>query len=196
MKNGRAHQASIIAKTVIAGTVLAVAFYTGTFFGQNILEQQAKATTLTPFNPTVETRLVQIRTIRYVEIPGNTTTRIEPPQTVERVENDVEEIRNFADVDELKTWLNNRGRTTSIIFEQTGAAIDCDDFALELQREALEDGYMVNFQIIEPGSYNSLFEDMKIPDNTLHAINLVIIGNRTYYIEPQTAEIVLTANID
>ncbi|MDO8568238.1 MAG: hypothetical protein Q7R57_05930 [Dehalococcoidales bacterium] len=54
----------------------------------------------------------------------------------------------------------------------------------------------MSFQIIEPDKYNSLFEGAKIPLNTLHAINLAVIGNNVYYIEPQTGEVVLAAQLD
>jgi len=67
---------------------------------------------------------------------------------------------------------------------------------LGLQRKALADGYVMSFQIIEPDKYNSIFESSKLPPNSLHAINLVLIGNSAYYIEPQTGEIVFAANLD
>lgn len=54
----------------------------------------------------------------------------------------------------------------------------------------------MSFQIIEPDKYNSLFESSQLPPDTLHAINLVLIGNTAYYIEPQTGETVLAAYLD
>lgn len=58
---------------------------------------------------------------------------------------------------------------------------DCDDYALMLQEEALQDGYMMSFGIIHSGEYNDLFQQEQVPDGTIHAINLVIIGNEVYY---------------
>ena len=60
--------------------------------------------------------------------------------------------------------------------EQSSDEYDCDDYALELQRRASKDGYLMSVTIIEK-------------DDQPHMINLVTIGNDVYYIEPQTDEV-------
>ncbi len=139
--------------------------------------------------PTV--RLIETSTIQYVDRPATTVERIE------RVEKVYMELRNYKDLEELKQWLVMvNTNSTTIYFQQPDVTADCDDFALMLQWKALADGYMMSFQIIEPNRYNSLFQSGKMPPNTLHAINLVVIGNNAYYIEPQTGEIVFAAQLD
>jgi len=96
------------------------------------------------------------------------------------------ELHYFESLDELEQWLSG----VSIF------ASDCDDFAIELQRKALKDGYIVSFEIIFPKEYNSLFKQKRLPSGIVHAINLTIIGNEVYYIEPQTHEIAFAAYLD
>ena len=115
---------------------------------------------------------------------------------VDRVKRVPTELGNFSDLEELKQWLEDTKNVTTVRFQSTGTIVDCDDYALELQQKALLDGYPMSFQIIEPDKYNSLFESGELPPNTLHAINLVIIGNDAYYIEPQTREVVFAAYLD
>lgn len=143
------------------------------------------------FSPTVESQVIATHTIEYVE---KTVTEV---KYVERVTSLPVELRNFTDLEELKQWLVRLNtNTTTIYFKQPDVTVDCDDFALALQRKALAGGYTMSFQIIETNRYNSLFESGKMPLNTLHAINLVVIGNNAYYIEPQTGEVVLAAHLD
>jgi len=196
MKTRLNHRTQIIIKTTVAGVVLAVVFYAGTFVGQAALEPQAKANINTAFNPTVETRLVETRTTQYVETPAVTANTNEQVKVVEPANNTVTALRNFKDVQELKQWLENRNNTTTVFFRYPDTTIDCDDFALTLQQNALADGYLMNFQIIEAGKYNTLFQNTKIPAGTMHAVNLVIIGNNVFYIEPQTGEIAIAAMVD
>lgn len=116
---------------------------------------------------------------------------------IDRVERVPGALRNFNDLEELNQWLVLvNTSTTTIYFEGPDTAVDCDDFALTLQSKALDSGFLMSFQIIEPGKYNSLFQGGKIPLNTLHAIDLAIIGNKAYYIEPQTSEVVFAADLD
>jgi len=141
--------------------------------------------------PSVQCRVVETHTIQYVEKP------VVEVKYIERVEKVPVALHNFSDLEELKQWLVNvKTTTTTIYFQSPGVAVDCDDFASTLQRKALSDGYIMSFQIIETGKYNSLFQNSKMPANTLHAINMAVIGNNAYYIEPQTGEIVFAAHLD
>jgi len=106
------------------------------------------------------------------------------------------ELRNFTDREELEQWLEERNQTTSIRFQQYDAVVDCDDFAIELQKEAITDGFIISFEIIRGGEYNDLFSIPLPEEQALHAINLSIIGNDVCYIEPQTGEIVLAAYLE
>ena len=174
---------------------LSMLFSARAAFAQSTPEPQVTTYTNTNlntgFNPTVEARLVETHTVQYIEKP------VTEVKYVERVTRVPVELRNFRDLEELKQWLADvNTNTTTIYFQRPDVTIDCDDFALSLQQKALADGYVMSFQIIEPGQYNSLFKMGKLPPNTLHAINLAVIDNSAYYVEPQTGEIVFAAQLD
>jgi len=138
------------------------------------------------------------------------TVVYEPVETIvyELVENlvvkEIEVSRpllQFEKLAELKQWLSNV-KLIDIHFtvvNQAGNSVqkfDCDDYARRLQDKALQEGYIISFEVIRHVEYNSLFKEKKLPIGAIHAINSVIIGNDVYYIEPQTQEIVFVANLD
>jgi hypothetical protein len=98
-------------------------------------------------------------------------------------------LRYFQDLGELERWLGE-------VKLPDIASWDCDDYARKLQKDALQSGYMLSFEVIHADEYNALFKAGQIPDGTIHAINSVITGNKVYYIEPKTGEIVFVANLD
>jgi hypothetical protein len=140
--------------------------------------------------PTVEARLIETHTVEYIE-----ETVVEK-EYVDVIRHVPVEFRNFADRGELEQWLEERKQLASIRFQQDNTVIDCDDFAIELQSEALTDGFIISFEIISVDEYNELFSIPLPQGQSLHAINLSIIGNDVYYIEPQTGEIVRAAYLD
>jgi len=111
-------------------------------------------------------------------------------------------LRYFHDFDELEEWLKNipaldtapdaDGKKN----DKRVKPFDCDDYAMKLQEKALNDGYIMSFEVIHPVEYNAIFKQKRIPTDAIHAINLVIIGNEIYYVEPQTREIVFVAYLD
>jgi len=110
-------------------------------------------------------------------------------------------LLHFKNTDDLKQWLSNVNliEIGFNVIDQNNNNItkfDCDDYARRLQDKALQDGYIISFEVIRSAEYNSLFREKKIPVGAIHAINSAIIGNEVYYIEPQTKEIIFVANID
>jgi hypothetical protein len=181
--------------TLTAVVSLGVVFIVGAPFVQAAYEPQhiadVSVNTNTDFRPSVESRIIATNTIGYVEKP---VTEI---RYIDRVEKVPVQLRNFNSLEELSQWLKGVNTDTTVVyFEGPEAKIDCDDFALGLQQKALADGYLMSFQIIEPVTYNSLFQNSKLPLSTHHAVDLTIIGNNVYYIEPQTGEVVLVAELD
>jgi len=87
------------------------------------------------------------------------------------------ELRNFSSVEELELFLAEDKTNEQ---EYINSDFDCDDFALMLQRNALEKGYIMNCQ--------TLF--------TTHVLNMVIIDNEIYYVEPMTDEIIFLTHVD
>ena len=140
--------------------------------------------------PTVESRLVARHTVEYVEKP------VTEVKYVERVMRMPAEYRNFETLEELRGWLALNAVSAGVYLQAPGMEIDCDDYALELQRKALNDGFIISFEIIGRSEYKNLFGAPLPTNSSLHAINLAIVGNGIYYIEPQTAEVVFVANLD
>jgi len=180
--------------TLVAVGLLAVVFSTGTVIGQATSEPQTTTNTNTNLNtgfqPTVEARLIERHTVQHVEKPVTVV------EYIERVKRIPIELRNFSDLGELKQWLEDRKNVTTVRFQSPDTIVDCDDYALELQNKALADGHIVSFEIIGESEYNELFTTPLPPSQSLHAINLVIIDNGAYYIEPQTDEVVFAAHLD
>ena len=140
--------------------------------------------------PTVECRLVERHTVQYVEKPVTVT------EYVEQIKRVPVELRNFSDLEELKQWLKDRGNVTTVRFQSPGVTIDCDDYALDMQHKALADGYIMSFEVIGGSEYNALFNTSLPTSQTLHAINLAIINNSVYYVEPQTGEVAFAVHLD
>lgn len=171
-----------VIKVVILCSLLTIAFFLGSSFSQSetLLQKDMPDTDSNrDLNAKIEVELVETRSIPYIEKPEEQIN-----------------LRNFSNLDELREWLDVQQGLVSYYLYTTHIDQDCDDYANELQRRALEDGYLMSFQIIEAEKYNDLFDTHPIPVNTLHAINLVLIDNNAYYIEPQTGEIQLAAYLD
>ncbi len=139
----------------------------------------------------VEAILVERHTVEYIEQPVVIVKNTEQVEKISPV------LRNYNDLNELDNWLEQVNLNTSTVyFQSTDFEVDCDDYALNLQRSALSDGYILSFEIIDREEYNKLFETKLPPGQNLHAINLAIINNRAYYIEPQTSEVVFAVYLD
>lgn len=173
--------------TLSAVAVLNLFFSAGAFAGQATFEPQTTAV----IEPRVETRLVERHTVQYVDRPVTVV------EYIERVKSVPVKLRNFSNLEELKQWLVAVDTyTTTIYFQSPDVTVDCDDYALEMQRKALADGHIMSFGIIGRSEYNALFQSELPPGQSLHAINLAIIGNSAYYIEPQTNEVVFVTYLD
>lgn len=82
--------------------------------------------------------------------------------------------KEFKSVDELKAWLAQDATNDTFYIFGDGCLLnyDCDDYAVALVRNALSDSYLVSLQV---------------EDN--HMINSTIIGNKIYFIDPQTDKV-------
>ncbi len=178
---------ALVFKTLTAVGVLVLAFYTGIYVSPVALVPQTTAA----IEPIVESRLVARHTVEYIDRPVTVVKNVEYVQKIPV------ELRDFNDLEELKQWLVAvEMNTSTVYFQSADAAIDCDDYALDLQRKALADGYIMSFEVIARSEYNPLFKSDLPPGQSLHAVNLAIIGNNVYYIEPQTDEIVFAVRLD
>ncbi|TRZ52114.1 MAG: hypothetical protein D4S01_03525 [Dehalococcoidia bacterium] len=93
------------------------------------------------------------------------------------------EPREFTSLEELKSWLaeDDTNECIHLVAGEDGVCpldvkYDCDDYALQLQRQAARSGFLMSVAIIEERGKP-------------HMINLACIGNDICYIEPQTDEV-------
>jgi len=173
-------------KALVAVTILVLAFFIGAYVSRDRIEPQTILVTETK----IHYQIVEKPIVQYVDKP------IPVVEYSERVERVPVELRNFNDLDELKQWLENKMSVTTIRLQSPANEVDCDDYAREMQNAALADGYIVSFEVIGMSEYNALFKTKLPHSQTLHAVNLAIIGNDVYYIEPQTGEIAFAVHLD
>ncbi|MFC1934514.1 hypothetical protein ACFLWC_07370 [Chloroflexota bacterium] len=171
-------------RALVVVTMLVVAFFIGTYVGRDAVKPQ--------------TVLVIETKTRYLTLEKPVVQYVDKPvvEYIERVEKAPVELRNFNDLDELKQWLGNKMDVTTIRLQSPASEVDCDDYAREMQCKALADGYIVSFEVIGVREYNALFKTKLSHSQPLHAINLAIIGNDIYYIEPQTGEVAFVVYLD
>jgi len=183
----------VIIKVLISISLLTLAFVFGIFFNRYDVLLQQNRTNINfnkDLNAKIEAKLIETHSTQYIEKP---VTEI---KYVERIEKEHVNLRNFVNLEELINWLDAQKSSTTYDLSTPHTNLDCDDYADELQRKALDDGYIMSFQVIDAEKYNDLFEMFSISPDTLHAINLVLIDNSVYYIEPQTGEIQFAAHLD
>lgn len=203
MANGRFNKVTSI---LFILATLTLVFCAGGYVGQATFEPQViivqeiqtvERVVYKPVEKVVERVVYEpaekvIETVVYKPVERVIIKRIETPKP----------LRNFQNLDELEQWLGNIGVIDihfDVVDEETSQRIkgfDCEDYAIRLQEKALRDGYIMSFEVIRSAEYNALFKQKRIPNGDIHAINLVIIGNEVYYIEPQTHEIVFVAYLD
>ena len=92
----------------------------------------------------------------------------------------IDELRGFTSVGQLEAWLAADDTDEQIYVEETH---DCDDFAIDLQKAGIADGYLINLEFI-------------VTEDVGHVCNAVIIGNEVYFIEPQSDEVWLVGFVD
>ncbi|GAI21228.1 unnamed protein product, partial [marine sediment metagenome] len=90
-------------------------------------------------------------------------------------------LNYFESVEALQLWLGTQEILSSSDW-------NCVDYALNLQGQAAEDGYIINVVCHEGYFYNWFFTRMELGEGT-HLFNSVKIGDWIYYIEPMNHEI-------
>lgn len=115
------------------------------------------------------------------------------------------ELREFESLDELKGWLEtdetDKHHVMRLVIEPGMSGTFnigdcCEDYAMRLQESALDDGYIMSVSTIWWNEYNALFTQKQCHYGEKHALNLTIIGNRVWYIEPQNDEIQFAGDLD
>lgn len=123
-----------------------------------------------------------------IEVPVEIIKEV--PVIVEVEKKVTRKFREFEDLTELKGWLEENmlpivliaGKDGSVDFlkPKSTSQYDCDDYAEDLQRKALEQGFLMSQQLI----LNGKIFGVKVSEITEpHMGNLTVIGNDIYYIE-------------
>jgi len=86
--------------------------------------------------------------------------------------------RHFSSIEELKVWLANDDTNQR---EYSSDEFNCINFALMLQQRALGSGYILSTEVLPVGN---------------HWVNIAIIGDRIYVIEPQDDRVILKKRIN
>lgn len=135
---------------------------------------------------TVEPRVVYSERPFYIPYPYPVERVVKETVTVE-VERT---IREFASLEELTTWLSENS-----LLDEWEPSWTCIDFARTLQDKAIEDGFIMSFDIIYTGEYNLRFHEKTLEPGVCHAINSAIIGDKLYYIDKGTGEVAVGARL-
>jgi hypothetical protein len=173
-----------------------VALAAGWLLGVTTQQPAVKAVTVeVPSPPIVQEKVriekVEVTTpvfidrIRYIERDiGTAVTIYDPVYTSLEDWQSVEELRAFLDADDTESNVT--------IISQTGGQISftgqCEDFALQLRARAAAIGK--NLEIIainsaELNKWKSYFGNKSLSNGDYHALNMAIIGNEIWYVEPQ-----------
>jgi len=135
--------------------------------------------------PQTEFHPVYYPEYRYItqEIP-------KPFEVIVEVEKIVEvspKLRDFESIEELKSWLEDFG---IFYVGSTSTKVPCGDWVNALQKQAIQDGYILNIDVVSKAEYGLRFKKMHLDhDARFHGIVSAVIGDDVYYIEPQTFEI-------
>lgn len=93
--------------------------------------------------------------------------------------------RDFNSFEELRLWLKDNSVSEK---EYIPTTFDCEDFAALTQKQAFQDGYIINMELDWEGVYHG--------DGKPHMLCSTKIGNYFYIIEPQTDRIINTFPLD
>ena len=86
--------------------------------------------------------------------------------------------RYFSSTEELEVWLANDDTNQ---MEYSSDEFNCIDFALTLQQRALDSGYILSTEVLPVAA---------------HWVNIAVIGDGIYLIEPQDDRIILEKRIN
>jgi hypothetical protein len=128
---------------------------------------------------------VFIDRIRYIERDIGTAVRL-----IDYVYTD---LADWESVGELQAFLDADDTDTDVIMtNRAGGVIEfngqCEDYAIQLRARAAAIGKNLEVIAIDSTEYNkwlSYFGGSGITSGTYHALNMAIIGNEIWYVEPQ-----------
>lgn len=165
--------------TIVAFSLVALSFWWGDVGeGQRELEAEIVTEYVTKYETVV------VHSKEFIEVPVVKEVPVR--------------LRYFRDTDELESFLKESDvdhhayirATEEGIIDLTLRKYDCDDYAIALQNHAEDAGFRMNIQIVK---------NYKMSNGRFvagHTLNSTIIGNKLYFIEPQTDDYWLEAYLD
>ena len=160
------------------------AFFLGGYIGQEVYEPKVIVEEKIEYvEKPIKELIVQVEE-RIVEVP------VEVPVEVSQ------KLRDFESTEELEAWLEENYIDQAVMLYASGKKFDCDDYALRLIKDADKDGYRMFLQVIYHPYRKPLTGEVASRKGANHAVCSVIIGNNVYFIEPQTDEYWLAAEVD
>ena len=139
---------------------------------------------------------VEVEVVRCKE-PEKEVIYLEAEPIIETVEVEVPcKLGDFESTQELEEWLASNYIDEAVMLYASGKKFDCDDYALRLIKDARKDGYEMYLQVLMPRYRRPDNNQLVTQNKEAHAICSVIIGNNLHFIEPQTDEYWLVAQVD
>ena len=126
----------------------------------------------------------------FIEIPVYVEKVIEVERIVEVAFEVVRTVllTDWESPDELAKFLADDNTDKHFIFRSDSSGSvkfngQCEDFAMQLRDRAMAKGKYLSVEVIPPGEYAFQFG---VWGGSYHAMNMAIIGNEFWLIEPQT----------
>ena len=173
---------------IALGLSIVVAFFVGGAVNGAVTEPTVEYVPVEDPQVEVVTEVITIEAERIVE------KVVEVPVEVE-VEVPIK-LREFESTEELESWLEENHIDEAVMLYASGKKFDCDDYARRLIKDAGTDGFQLWLQVLLPDYRHPDTGERITKRDEAHALCSAIIGNKLYFIEPQTDEYWFVADVD
>ena len=137
---------------------------------------------------------VEVEVVKWKD-PGREFVYLEAEPVIEIVEVPVE-LGDFESTEELENWLSENHIDEAVMLYADGKRFDCDDYARRLIKDARADGFQLWLQVLLPDYRRPDTGERVTESDQAHALCSAIIGDRLYFIEPQTDDYWFVAKVD
>ena len=137
---------------------------------------------------------VEVEVVKWKD-PGREFVYLEAEPVIEIVEVPVE-LGDFESTEELENWLSENHIDEAVMLYASGKRFDCDDYARRLIKDARADGFQLWLQVLLPDYRRPDTGERVTESDEAHALCSAIIGDRLYFIEPQTDDYWFVAKVD
>ncbi|MFC1985501.1 hypothetical protein ACFLWC_00730 [Chloroflexota bacterium] len=187
---GKKELSMLIVLGVLSGFCFGMSSMCATHSAEVLIEKEIEVR----YEPVEITKLVEREKI--VEVP-----KLVEIETVVKVPVEVEvpaQLNEFSSIEELEEWLekNDVDHVLHGVGVLNLAQYDCEDYAQNLAKQAIKDGYYMWVQVLHHPYRRPDTGKILTKFNVAHTVCSAIIGNNWYYIEPQTDEYWLAVKVD